>query len=469
MAAGKSTGKVFKNRAVEEGRRPRVLILGGGFAGMNAAKALRKLPVDVTLVDKSNHHTFQPLLYQVALAMLSPADIASPIRHVLRGAKNIDVLMDGVESVDTAAQRVGLEGGAHLEYDYLIAATGSLKSYFGHPEWEQFAPGLKSVEDASEIRRRVLLAFELAEKQALETGSHRPLNFVVIGGGATGVELAGAIAEISKFFLEQDFRHIDPSKARILLMEGGPRILPTYTEDLSAKAVKQLEHLGVTVRTDYMVEEIGPGFVKVKDREQLDAVVTLWGAGVASSPVGAMLGAALDKRKRVVVNSTLNPEGLENIFVCGDLAGFIQDGKDLPGVAQPALQMGTHAAQMIADDLKRQPRREFRYFDKGDMATIGRYAAVADVRWPFKAHLGGLPAWLTWLGVHLVFIVGFRNQLAVLAQWAWTDLFQTRGSRLIMGSTELTGWKETEYVRDPGVSRPADAPTLKTAGDLQGV
>ncbi len=469
MAAGKSTGVVFKNAAVEERRRPRVLILGGGFAGLNAAKALSKMPVDVTLVDKSNHHTFQPLLYQVALAMLSPSDIASPIRSVLRGAKNVDVLMDDVVSVETKVRHVGLRGGAQLEYDYLIVATGSLKSYFGHPEWEQFAPGLKSVEDASEIRRRVLLAFELAEKQALETGSHRPLNFVVIGGGPTGVELAGAIAEIARYFLQQDFRHIDPAKARVLLMEGGPRILPSYPEDLTAKAVKQLNHLGVDVHTDWMVEQIGPGYVQVKGQEQLDAVVTLWGAGVASSPVGAMLGAPLDKRKRVIVNRTLNPEGLENVFVCGDLALFMQDGHELPGVAQPALQMGTHAAKMIEQDIKRQPRQEFHYFDKGDMATIGRYSAVADVKWPFKAHWGGLPAWVTWLAVHLVFIVGFRNRLAVLAQWAWTYLFLTRGSRLIMGNPDLEGWQEKEHLRDASVSRPADTASLKTAGDLQGV
>ncbi len=443
------------------------MIVGGGFAGMNAAKALSKMPVEVTLVDKSNHYTFQPLLYQVALATLAPTDIATPIRHVLRDARNVDVLMDEVEDVDARAQRVKLHGGAQLEYDYLIVATGSLKSYFGHPEWEQFAPGLKSVEDASEIRRRVLLAFELAERQAVETGSHRPLNFVVIGGWPTGLELAGAISELGECFLKHVLRHIDPSKARILLMEGGPRILPSYPEDLSEKAVKQLNRLGVKTQTNWMVEEIGPGFVKVKDQDKLDAVVTLWGAGVASSPVGEMLGASLDKRKKVIVNATLNPENLENVFVCGDLARFVQGGHELPGVAQPALQMGTHAAGMIAADLAKQPRREFVYFDKGDMATIGRYAAVADVKWPFKAHWGGLPAWATWLAVHLVFIIGFRNRLAVLAQWAWTYLFLSRGARLIEGSTELAGWEETEHVRDTGVSRRADASSLETAGNLQ--
>ena len=443
------------------------MILGGGFAGLNAAKALGKLPVDVTLIDRSNHHTFQPLLYQVALAMLAPSDIASPIRHVLRHERNVDVLMEEVESIDTAARRVGLKDGPQLQYDYLIVATGSMSSYFNHPEWEEFAPGLKSVEDATEIRRRVLLAFELAERQAVETGSHRPLNFVVIGGGPTGVELAGAIAEIAKFFLEQDFRHIDPKKAKVVLMEGGPRILPSYPEDLTEKAVKQLNHLGVEVHTGMMVEEIGPGFVKTKGGGQLDAVVTLWGAGVASSPVGAMLKVPLDKKKRVIVDRTLNPDAIEDVFVCGDLAVFVQEGKELPGVAQPALQMGAHAAKMIAQDLARKPRQEFRYFDKGDMATIGRYSAVADIQWPFKAHWGGFPAWMTWLLVHLVFIIGFRNRLSILSQWAWTYLFLSRGSRLITGSPELVGWRETAHIRDPEVSRPADPPSLKSAGDLQ--
>ena len=411
MAAGKSTGKVFSNGAVEERRRPRVVVLGGGFAGLNAAKALGKMPVDVTLVDKSNHNTFQPLLYQVALAMLSPADIASPIRQAMRKAKNVDVLLEEVEAVELGARQVKLSSGALLQYDYLIVATGSEKSYFGHNEWEQYAPGLKTVEDAVEIRRRVLLAFELAEAQAVETGSHRPLNFIVTGGGPTGVELAGAIAEIARYFMEQDFRHIDPKKAKVLLIEGGPRILPSYPEDLTKKAVEQLNHLGVEVHTDMMVEEIGAGYVKVKGGEQMDAVVAVWGAGVASSPVGAMLGVPLDKRKRVIVDKTLNPDGHADVFVCGDLAVFVQDGKELPGVAQPALQMGAHAAQMIREDLKREPRHEFRYFDKGDMATIGRYSAVADIQWPFKAHWGGFPAWMTWLLVHLVFIIGFQKSV----------------------------------------------------------
>ncbi len=469
MAAGKSTGKVFKNQAIEEKRRPRVVILGGGFAGMNAAKGLRKLPVDVTMIDKSNHYTFQPLLYQVALALLSPSDIATPIRSVLRDYRNVDVLMEEVESIDTEQRRVGLKDGPQVQYDYLVVATGSMKSYFGHKDWEQYAPGLKSVEDATEIRRRVLLAFELAERQALETGSHRPLNFVVIGGGPTGVELAGAVAEIARYFMSQDFRHIDPTKAKIILIEGGPRILPSYPEDLTEKAVKQLNRLGVDVRPNTMVEDITAGKVKVKSGEILDSVVTLWGAGVASSPVGAMLGVPLDPKKKVIVDKTLNPDGVENVFVCGDLAVFVQDGKELPGVAQPALQMGAHAAKMIGQDLKRQPRQEFRYFDKGDMATIGRYSAVADIVWPFKAHWGGFSAWVTWLVVHLVFIIDFRSRVSVLIQWAWTYLFLSRGSRLITGSRELVGWDENNALRDLNVSRPAELPSRKTAGELQGV
>ena len=469
MAAGKSTGKVFTNQAIEEKRRPRVVILGGGFAGMNAAKALGKLPVDVTMIDKSNHYTFQPLLYQVALALLSPSDIATPIRSVLRRYRNVDVLMEEVESIDTEQRRVGLKDGPQVQYDYLVVATGSVKSYFGHQEWEQYAPGLKSVEDATEIRRRVLLAFELAERQALETGSHRPLNFVVIGGGATGVELAGAVAEIARYFMSRDFRHIDPSKAKILLIEGGPRILPSYPEDLTEKGVKQLNRLGVEVRTDTMVEKITAGQVKLKSGEVLDSVVTLWGAGVASSPVGEMLGVPLDSKKKVIVDRTLNPDGIENVFVCGDMAVFVQDGKELPGVAQPALQMGEHAAKMIGQDLKRRPRQEFHYFDKGNMATIGRYSAVADIVWPFKAHWGGFPAWVTWLVVHLVFIIDFRSRVSVLVQWAWTYLFLSRGSRLITGSRELVGWEENSSLRDPSVSRPAEPPSRKTPGELQGV
>ncbi len=448
MATAKQAN-AYKAGAIAEGRRPRVVVIGGGFAGITAAKKLGDLPVDVTLIDRSNHHTFQPLLYQVALAVLSPADIATPIRTVLRSKHNVDVLLDEVQGFDTEQRRLQLASGAELQYDYLIVAAGATHSYFGHDEWERCAPGLKSIEDATEIRRRVLLAFELAERQVVETGKHPPLNFVVIGGGPTGVELAGAIAEISKYFLARDFRHIDPSQSKILLIEGGPRLLPSYPEDLTRKAVKQLENLGVEVRTSKQVEEIHASYVVVKGGERIDSIVTLWGAGVAASPLGKLLGVATDKRGAVLVNETLNPDGHPEIFVCGDLAHFEQDGKQVPGVAQPAMQMGRHAAKMIEQDLKSQPRTHFRYFDKGDMATIGRFSAVADIKWPFKAHWGGLPAWVTWLVVHLVFIIGFRNRVAVLFQWGWTYLFYTRGSRLITGSQVLPGWSE-----QPGVHAP---------------
>ena len=473
MATAKEA-TAFQIPAMTEGRRPRVVVIGGGFAGITAAKELGKLPVDVTLIDRSNHHTFQPLLYQVALAVLSPADIATPIRTVLRSRRNVDVLMDQVTGFDTARKRLELASGAEIQYDYLILAAGATHSYFGHDEWEKCAPGLKTIEDATEIRRRVLLAFELAERQVVETGSHPPMNFVVIGGGPTGVELAGAIAEISKYFLTKDFRHIDPSRSKVLLIEGGPRLLPSYPDDLSQKAVKQLNDLGVEVHTGKQVEQIKENHVVVKGGERIDSLVTLWGAGVAASPLGKLLGVETDKRGAVMVNQTLNPAGHPEIFVCGDLAHFEQDGKQVPGVAQPAMQMGAHAAKMIGQDLKRQPRTHFRYFDKGDMATIGRFAAVADIKWPFKAHWGGLPAWVTWLMVHLVFIIGFRNRVAVFFQWGWTYLFYTRGSRLITGSQVLPGWDAQPGVHAPDPQGKADRASIagdgsKAAGDVHGL
>ena len=467
--------KAFVGAAESEGRRPRVVVIGGGFAGITAAQKLGKMAVDVTLIDRSNHHTFQPLLYQVALAVLSPADIASPIRTVLRAYRNVDVLMDDVQGIETERRRLHLGSGAEIEYDYLIVASGSTHSYFGHDEWEKCAPGLKSLEDATEIRRRVLLAFEFAERQVVETGTHPPMNFVVIGGGPTGVELAGAIAEISKYFLNRDFRHIDPGKSKVMLIEGGPRILPSYPEDLTRKAIEQLNQLGVEVHTSKQVEEIRENYVVVKGGERIDSIVTLWGAGVAASPLGKLMGVETDKRGAVMVNETLNPTGHPEIFVCGDLAHFEQDGKQVPGVAQPAMQMGRHAAEMIGQDLKRQPRTHFRYFDKGDMAVIGRFSAVANIQWPFKAHWGGFPAWMTWLMVHLVFIIGFRNRVAVLFQWGWTYLFYTRGSRLITGSPTLPGWYEQPGVHRPDPagmgdsSSPAYSGGEKIAGDVRGL
>jgi NADH:ubiquinone reductase (H+-translocating) len=429
--------------AASEKRRPRVLILGGGFAGTHAAVGLTHQPVDVTVIDRRNHFTFQPLLYQVALAVLSPANIASPIRAIVRGKQNVEVLMDEALAFDLAARRVELKSGAEMQYDYLMVATGATHSYFGNDQWAKLAPGLKTLEDAIEIRRRVLLAFELAEREMLETGVHPPLNFVVIGGGPTGVELAGAISDIAKLYMRHDFRHIDPGMARVLLVEGGPRILAAYPEDLSRKAVEQLNALGVEVHTGTQVTDVQPGYV-VAGGQRIDSVVTLWAAGVQASPLGKLLGFETDRRGCVLVNETLNPPGHPEIFVCGDLAHFEQDGKQVPGVAQPAMQMGDYVAKAIGDDLRGKPRSHFRYFDKGDMATIGRLAAVAKIEWPFKAHWSGFPAWMTWLTVHIFFLIGFRNRLVVLLDWVWNYFTFRHGARLITGSDHLPGWAEQE-------------------------
>jgi len=442
--------------------RPRVVVVGGGFAGLSAAMALADMKVDVTLIDRRNHSTFQPLLYQVALAVLSPADIAQPIRSILSKKQNIEVLMDEVVGIEADSRRVLLRSGANISYDYLILGTGSTHSYFGHDDWAQSAPGLKTVEDATEIRRRVLLAFELAEREMVETGAHPMLNFVIIGGGPTGVELAGAISDISKLYMRHDFRHIDPSKARVIVIEGSPRILAAYPEDLSKKAVQQLEQLGVEVHTGQSVSDVKPGYVMVGG-ERLDAVVTLWAAGVQASSLGKMLGVPTDKRGGVIVDIYLNPPGHPEIFVCGDLAHVEEAGRQIPGVAQPAMQMGRHAARMIRQDMAGKPRTKFHYFDKGDMATIGRHAAVANVRWPFKAHWSGTLAWLSWVSVHLFFLIGFRNRLAVFFSWAWSYLTFDQGARLITGSPILPGWGEQEGIRPQTLDAPLD-PTSPRVG-----
>jgi NADH:ubiquinone reductase (H+-translocating) len=436
--------------AFGEGRvRRRVVVIGGGFAGINAAMGLADLPVDVTLVDRKNYHTFQPLLYQVALAVLSPADIAQPIRSILRDHSNIEVLMDEAVGFDLDQHHVRLKTGAVLMYDYLILASGSTHSYFGHEEWARFAPGLKTVEDATEIRRRVLLAFELAERQMLEHGTHPPLQFVIIGGGPTGVELAGAISDIARLYMRNNFRHIDTRQAKVTILEGSPHILGMYPEDLQKKACEQLQDLGVELRTGTVVTDVQPGYVMVGD-ERIDAVVTLWAAGVQASPLGRMLGVETDRRGCVMVDEHLNPKGHPEIFVCGDLAHFEQGGKQLPGVAQPAMQMGAYSARRIGELVGREAGSEgrtlkgFHYFDKGDMATIGRKAAVAKIEWPFKAHWSGFMAWLAWLMVHIFFLIGFRNRLSVFRQWAWTYLTLQDGARLITGSQDLPGWKDHE-------------------------
>jgi len=425
--------------------RSRVVILGAGFAGIKAAQRLGKLPVDVTIIDRKNHHTFQPLLYQVALAVLSPGDIAQPIRSILHKNRNTEVVMDEVLAIDTTARQVSLASGAIMAYDYLIVATGSTHSYFGHEEWSKVAPGLKTIEDATDIRRRVLLAFEYAERQMLETGGHPPLRFVVVGGGPTGVELAGAISDISRLYMTKDFRHIDTKTAEVVILEGSPAILGMYPEDLQKKAREQLNALGVVVRCGARVTDIQPGYVMVGDDERMESVCTLWAAGVQPSPLGKMLGVELDKRGCVLVNERLNPKNRPEIFVCGDLAHFEQDGKQVPGVAQPAMQMGDYAARRIgllaARSDKAAYQKPFRYFDKGDMATIGRKAAVARIVWPFHANWSGFMAWITWMFVHIFFLIGFRNRYSVFLSWAFTYITEHDGVRLIVGSQKLPGWE----------------------------
>jgi NADH dehydrogenase len=431
--------------------RARVIIIGAGFAGLRAAQRLGKLAVDVTVIDRKNHHTFQPLLYQVALAVLSPGDIAQPIRTILRRNRNTEVVMDEVLGIDTVARRVSLASGGVMAYDYLIIATGSTHSYFGHDDWAKVAPGLKTIEDATDIRRRVLLAFEFAERQMLETGSHPPLRFVIVGGGPTGVELAGAISDISRLYMTRDFRYIDTKAAQILIVEGSPHVLGMYPEELQKKAVEQLNALGVQIRCGAHVTDIQPGYVMVGE-ERIESVCTLWAAGVQASSLGKMLGVELDKKGCVLVNEHLNPKNRPEVFVCGDLAHFEQDGKQVPGVAQPAMQMGEYAATriglLVSHPEKAAYQKPFRYFDKGDMATIGRKAAVARIVWPFHADWSGFLAWITWMVVHIFFLIGFRNRYAVFLSWAYTYIREEDGVRLIVGSQNLPGWERLVEAED---------------------
>jgi NADH:ubiquinone reductase (H+-translocating) len=415
---------------------PRVVVVGSGFGGLEAARNLAKLPLQITLIDRKNHHTFQPLLYQVATAGISPAEIAAPIRWILRGRKNVEVLMGEVVDFDLNRKIVQL-ADLDIPYDYLVVAAGARHSYFGHDEWETLAPGLKTVEDALEIRRRVLLAFELAEKQVVAGRPQSMLNFVIVGGGPTGVELAGTLAEIAHRVLQDEFRSIDPKRTRILLLEGGPRILPAYAPDLSESAVRQLQKLGVEVRAPAMVTRIDPGAVWV-GAERISAAVILWAAGVAASSLGKKMQAPTDRAGRVMVNPDLSVPNHPEVFVIGDLATFKDEhGNMLPGVAPVAMQEGRHVAKTIAGDLRKSPRQPFHYIDKGSLATIGRAAAVAQFK---KLHISGYFAWLAWLFVHIFFLIGFRNRLIVLIQWAWSYFTYERGARLITGDTTLPGW-----------------------------
>lgn len=413
---------------------PHVVIIGGGFGGLYAARALRTAPVRVTLVDRRNYHLFQPLLYQVATAGLSPADIAAPIRQILRKQDNIEIFLAEVTNICVDERRIEVTDGRTAQYDYLIVAAGSVDQYFGHDDWQRLAPGLKSVDDATDIRRRYLLAFEAAEQEPDPARRAAQLTFVVVGGGATGVEMAGSFAELARHTLVRDFRRIDPTQARVILLEGGARLLPGYPEDLSLRAKEQLEALGVEVRLNSVVTHIGPHEVRVAE-EKIEARTVVWAAGVKASPLGQMLGVPTDRMGRVILEPDLSISGHPEVFVIGDLAHFAhQTGAPLAGVAQVAMQQGKAAADNIRRSIRSAPRREFEYNDKGIMATIGRAAAVAVIR---GIKLSGFIAWLAWLFIHIVFLIGFRNRVVVLLEWAWSYVTWQRGARLITGDPGL--------------------------------
>ena len=438
---------------------PRVVIIGGGFGGLEAAKALRKMPVRVTLLDRKNHHLFQPLLYQVATAALSPADIAEPLRYIVRRQENCEVILADVERVDVAGQAVVTKDGT-VPFDYLIVAAGARHSYFGHAEWERFAPGLKSLDDALEIRRRMLLAFEVAEKTEDDAVREAALTFVVIGAGPTGVEMAGAISEIACKTLVRDFRHIDSSQARVILLDGATRVLQAYVPELSESARRQLFDLGVDVRLKAQVENLTEEGVTLKGGETIATRTVIWAAGNAASPIGASLGVPLDKQGRVFVNADLTIPGHKNIFVIGDMAHFAPGGgAPLPGLSPVAMQQGRHVAKNIRTHLVGGWLAAFEYWDKGTMATIGRHRAVCDAGF---MRFGGFVAWLAWLFIHLIFLVSFRNKVSVLASWAYAYFTYGRGARLITGR----GWDApvVDPETDVEAEKPAPKPrTRKTA------
>jgi NADH dehydrogenase len=405
-----------------------VVIIGGGFGGILAARALKRANVDITLIDRTNHHTFQPLLYQVATAALAPSDITAPIRWILRSQKNTEVLMAEAREIDTSRRVVRIDDELReLPYDYLIVAPGSRHSYFGHDEWEPYAPGLKAVEDASEIRRRFLLAYEIAEKTEDPKARDEYLTFVIVGGGPTGVELAGAIPFIAKKALASEFRRVDTRRTRVVLVEAGPRILPSFPEDLAAHAARDLTDLGVEVRVNSLVTKVEPDGVRVGE-EKIRARTAFWAAGNKASPLGGFLGAPMDNAGRVKVNPDLSVPGHPEIFAIGDLATFQQDGRLVPWVAPTAMQQGRFAAKSIIRDLRRQPREKFHYFNKGDLATIGRSRAIADFG---RVKFTGRLAWFLWLFVHIMYLVGFRNRIVVFIEWAYAYFTYQAGVRLI--------------------------------------
>ena len=410
---------------------PHVVIIGGGFGGLSAARTLRNADVRVTLLDRRNHHVFQPLLYQVATATLSPSDIAAPIRWVLRHAHNVRVLLADATRIDVAARRVELSDGGSLDYDFLIVATGSSHTYFGHPGWEAHAPGLKTLEDAIAIRRRILLAFERAEREEDAPRQRQLLTFVIVGGGPTGVELAGTLAEIARQTLRDEFKSIDTSRARILLVEAGPTILPTFPEKLRNAARRSLQRLGIEVREGVAVTAVDAHGVMVGN-ERVDAGTVVWAAGVAASSLVRTLGVPLDRAGRVIVEPDLSIPGHPEVFVVGDAAAVHQGGRLLPGVAQTAMQGARHAAKIVLRRLRGEPSRPFVYRDLGSMAIVGRRAAISDLNW---IRFSGVLAWLAWLFLHIFMLIGFRNRVVVLFEWAVAYFTFQRGARLITGDT----------------------------------
>ncbi|HET6956862.1 MAG TPA: NAD(P)/FAD-dependent oxidoreductase [Vicinamibacterales bacterium] len=413
---------------------PRVVIVGGGFGGLNAARAFANTDVSVTLLDRHNYHLFQPLLYQVATASLSPGDVASPIRWILRHQKNVEVLLANVQAIDPSGNRVLIDGDQSVPYDYLVLASGAAHAYFGHPEWAERAPGLKTLDDALEMRRRVLRAFEAAEREPDAARQRRLLTFVIVGAGPTGVELAGALSEIARQSLRKDFRRIHPESARVVLVEGAPFVLAPFPESLRAAARRSLERLGVEVRTGSVVTGIDDDGVLVGS-ERISAGTVLWAAGVAASPIAQSLGVPLDRAGRVTPEPSLALAAHPNIFVAGDICVFVENGKPLPGVAQVAMQQGTCAGKNILRAIAGQPLEPFRYKDYGIMATIGRNSAVGDV---FGLKISGFFAWIFWIFLHIFWLIGFRNRFVVMTEWAWAYFSLQRRVRLITGGTTGT-------------------------------
>jgi NADH:ubiquinone reductase (H+-translocating) len=453
---------------MENAARAKVIIVGGGFAGIAAAKALAAAPVELTVVDRRNHHVFQPLLYQVATASLSPADISSPIRSILRGQKNCQVVLAEVTGVEVARQRLNLPGG-HLPYDFLILAAGATHAYFGHEEWATLAPGLKSIEDATEIRRRILLAFESAEYEGSEEARRAMLTFGIVGAGPTGVELAGAVKEIAGHTLPKDYKHIDTRTTRVILLEGGNRVLPQFPSALSERAQRDLERMGVEVRLNSIVTQVAEQGVYVGD-EFIPVRNVLWAAGVKASPLGKALNVPLDRAGRVLVGPDLTIPGHPEVFVVGDMAAAASSdtGQPVPGVAQGGIQMGRYVGRLIANEVRGRSnsasRTAFTYADKGSMAVIGKAKAVAQIG---RFHLTGFLGWLVWGGIHIAFLIGFRHRLQVLLSWFWNWLLNVRDARIITGNAGLDIHvpRSVGFIRsEPSPVTPAERPPESTDG-----